>query len=1481
MTKVLKPYISDIYDLDKIYRSKSKMAGNSLVLPIVLWGRKAPTHCISAILLMDDVSMIVTGCHDGQISLWDFSLNLEINPRALLFGHTASITCLSKASASSEKQYIVSASESGEMCLWDVNDGRCIEFTKLAYTHTGIQFYQFTVGTQREGRLLCHGHYPEILVVDATSLEVLYSLVSKISPDWISSMSIIRSHRTQEDNVVAVSVTGILKVWIVTSEVSRMQDTEPIFEEESKPIYCQNCQSISFCAFTQRSLLVVCSKYWRVFDAGDYSLLCSVPSENGQTWTGGDFVSADKVIIWTEDGQSFIYKLPASCLPASDTFRSDVGKAVENLIPPLLFSVLDRADKQLLICPPVTRFFYGRRECFHKLLIQGDSSGRLCIWSVPDTLELQDNTEGLQMTSSTSLQEAFCKLTPRPAGIIDQLSLIPNSNEPLKVTASVYIPAHGRLVCGREDGSIVIVPATQTAIVQLLQGEHMLRRGWPPHRSLRAHRNKVTCLLYPHQVSSRYDHRYLISGGVDFSVVIWDIFSGEMKHIFCVHGGEITQLLVPPENCSARVQHCICSVASDHSVGLLSLREKKCIMLASRHLFPIQVIKWRPSDDYLVVGCVDGSVYVWQMDTGALDRCVMGITAVEILNACDEAVPAAVDSLSHPAVNLKQAMTRRSLAALKNVAHQKLQTLATNLLASEASDKGNLPKYSHNSLMVQAIKTNLTDPDIHVLFFDVEALIIQLLTEEASRPNTALISPENLQKASGSSDKGGSFLAGKRAAVLFQQVKETIKENIKEHLLDDEDEDDDSVRQRREDSAPEYRSSKSKPLTLLEYNLTMDTAKLFMSCLHAWGLNEVLDGVCLDRLGMLKPHCSVSFGLLSRGGHMSLMLPGYNQSIGKPSYGSVEVGRQMSITEGLGRGTYGVSRAVTTQHLLSIISLANTLMSMTNATFIGDHMKKGPIRPPRPGTPELSKMKAPLPASSSAAQGQIKQGWSQLAAMHCVMLPDLLGLEKFRPPLLEMLARRWQDRCLEVREAAQALLLAELRRIEQAGRKETIDAWAPYLPQYIDSIISPGVTAEAIQTGSASPDSSGSEAKVQEEEHDLVDDDITAGCLSGLPQMKKISTSYEERRKQATAIVLLGVIGAEFGAEIEPPKLLTRPRSSSQIPEGFGLTSGGSNYSLARHTCKALTFLLLQPPSPKLPPHSTIRRTAIDLIGRGFTVWEPYMDVSAVLMGLLELCADAEKQLSNITMGLPLSPAADSARSARHALSLIATARPPAFITTIAKEVHRHTALAANTQSQQNIHTTALARAKGEILRVIEILIDKMPTDVVDLLVEVMDILMYCLEGSLVKKKGLQECFPAICRFYMVSYYERSHRIAVGARHGSVALYDIRTGKCQTIHGHKGPITAVAFAPDGRYLATYSNTDSHISFWQMNTSLLGSIGMLNSAPQLRCIKTYQVPPVQPASPGSHNALKLARLIWTSNRNVILMAHDGKEHRFMV
>lgn len=60
---------------------------------------------------------------------------------------------------------------------------------------------------------------------------------------------------------------------------------------------------------------------------------------------------------------------------------------------------------------------------------------------------------------------------------------------------------------------------------------------------------------------------------------------------------------------------------------------------------------------------------------------------------------------------------------------------------------------------------------------------------------------------------------------------------------------------------------------------------------------------------------------------------------------------------------------------------------------------------------------------------------------------------------------------------------------------------------------------------------------------------------------------------------------------------------------------GPGNNNLARLTSMALSHLLLAPPSPKLPAHIPLRRAAIDLIGRGFTVWAPFLDISKVLLG--------------------------------------------------------------------------------------------------------------------------------------------------------------------------------------------------------------------------------------------------------------------------
>ena len=39
---------------------------------------------------------------------------------------------------------------------------------------------------------------------------------------------------------------------------------KPVQEDESKQIRCLNAQTLACCQFNQRTVLIVCSKYWQV-----------------------------------------------------------------------------------------------------------------------------------------------------------------------------------------------------------------------------------------------------------------------------------------------------------------------------------------------------------------------------------------------------------------------------------------------------------------------------------------------------------------------------------------------------------------------------------------------------------------------------------------------------------------------------------------------------------------------------------------------------------------------------------------------------------------------------------------------------------------------------------------------------------------------------------------------------------------------------------------------------------------------------------------------------------------------------------------------------------------------------------------------------------------------------------------------------------------------------------------------------------------
>lgn len=118
-----------------------------------------------------------------------------------------------------------------------------------------------------------------------------------------------------------------------------------------------------------------------------------------------------------------------------------------------------------------------------KYLLRGDSEG-VVLWIVPEVTTQQlaqicqnDPSIALSLrpTVKTSIIAAWEEMKPPPVGILDQLDS--GDGHAIKLTASIYLPQQSRLVVGREDGSIIIIPATQTVMLQLLHGNHQQYDG--------------------------------------------------------------------------------------------------------------------------------------------------------------------------------------------------------------------------------------------------------------------------------------------------------------------------------------------------------------------------------------------------------------------------------------------------------------------------------------------------------------------------------------------------------------------------------------------------------------------------------------------------------------------------------------------------------------------------------------------------------------------------------------------------------------------------------------------------------------------------------------------------------------------------------------------------------------------------------------------------------------------------------------------
>ena len=53
------------------WKSQRRLMSTSSVIPVVLWGSRPPSHCISCIITTYDQKTVVTGSTDGQLGIWD------------------------------------------------------------------------------------------------------------------------------------------------------------------------------------------------------------------------------------------------------------------------------------------------------------------------------------------------------------------------------------------------------------------------------------------------------------------------------------------------------------------------------------------------------------------------------------------------------------------------------------------------------------------------------------------------------------------------------------------------------------------------------------------------------------------------------------------------------------------------------------------------------------------------------------------------------------------------------------------------------------------------------------------------------------------------------------------------------------------------------------------------------------------------------------------------------------------------------------------------------------------------------------------------------------------------------------------------------------------------------------------------------------------------------------------------------------------
>ncbi|GET66980.1 WD40 repeat-like protein [Rhizophagus irregularis] len=616
------------------------MASSSLIVPLAFWVN-LPTAPITTVAYKE--GHIVTGLEDGHIWIYRCIIDEQGAPqlqhKILCLGHKSSITALTIIEGQTDgcagNDYVlISASKDGDVNKWCLLDGRCLTSISKAFCGIIKSLKPLAEYSQPAKFLLCSGFSNEITILNCTTLELVR--IWGGHNDWVACTPFYDSDARQI-RLLTSNFNGILKIWAFdeSNHINKEYDNVGLLEAQGDKILelISNPYDIGVILAITRSYAIT----FTIRRGKMVNFQRIRTSKEGIYWASGAFLSKNRMLLWNQMGNAYLYSIPSFTEKKIPTENAHLhikpGLIRRSSLPNLQKSNVEKMPNSAQLRPQLLETVCSDNESlaittvFALSSIDGKASN---LYLITFRNQINGTSFAFKTLSPMAQESGICEnnynvreLKWPPETYLSDIWQLNHKNDNITVTTMVY---DVYLATGYENGEIHLVPLSM-ALTQSAEIQNSTSIPNSIHK-LEGHIGKVTCLYTPN--SQNFGHEYLLSGGEDCSVRIWNL-EGKQLASFKYHSQSVTHFFEPPSDECQRLKRCVISVAKDNSLAIISLEGLSCLYVFGGYPYPLNKIQWRNSEGFIILFYNDDTAHMWQTQTLELYQKVTGSAARDML----------------------------------------------------------------------------------------------------------------------------------------------------------------------------------------------------------------------------------------------------------------------------------------------------------------------------------------------------------------------------------------------------------------------------------------------------------------------------------------------------------------------------------------------------------------------------------------------------------------------------------------------------------------------------------------------------------------------------------------------------------------------------------------------------------------------------------------------------------------------------------